>query len=100
MYLLTPIKITCDKLVGGAPGDQNRDIHLTFSGSRLQHGYRHYVTITKPRSASLHLAIIMYVSLVGYKFYSMMGKKDVCTPCYFLVRYERYTCKECEVYIT
>ena len=32
-------------------GGQNRDIHLTFSGPRLQHGYRPYVTITKPRCA-------------------------------------------------
>ena len=45
LALLT-MKITCAKLAGG-PGDQNRDIHLTFSGPRLQHGYRCYVTITK-----------------------------------------------------
>ena len=35
----------------GAPGSQNRDINLTFSGPRLQRGYRCYVTITKPRCA-------------------------------------------------
>ena len=37
----------------GAPGDQNRDIHLMFLGLRLQRGYRRYVTITKPHSALL-----------------------------------------------
>ena len=45
------MKITCAKLSGGAPGGQNCDIHLTFSGPRLQSGYRRYVTITKPRCA-------------------------------------------------
>ena len=45
-YLLTPSKITCDKIVGGGR-DQNRDIHLTFLGPRLQR----YVTITKPHCA-------------------------------------------------
>ena len=44
----------------GAPGGQNRDIHLTFLGPRLQCGYqvpprdvttRCYVMITKPRCA-------------------------------------------------
>ena len=54
------MKITCDKLTGGgAPRDQNRDIHLTFSGPRLQRGCRRYVTITKSRSASLRSAIIV-----------------------------------------
>ena len=42
---------------GRGPGGQNRDIHLTFLGPRLQRGYRRYVTITKPRSTSLHSAI-------------------------------------------
>ena len=47
LALLT-MKIMCAKLAGGGgPGDQNRDIHLTFSGPRLQRGYRCYVTITK-----------------------------------------------------
>ena len=50
----------------GTPGGQNRDIHLTFLGPRLQRGYQvpprdittgRYVTITKPRSALLHSAI-------------------------------------------
>ena len=44
-------------LRGGGPGSQNRDIHLTFLGLRLQRGYQVpprdvttgcYVTITKP----------------------------------------------------
>ena len=56
-------------------------------------------SLSKVGRLKLHVIIIMYVSLVGSNLYSMMGKKDVCTPCYFLVRYERYTCKECEVYI-
>ena len=51
-YLLTPSKITCDKIAGAEGGrGPKRDIHLTFSGPRLQRGYRCYVTITKPRCA-------------------------------------------------
>ena len=42
----------------GAPGGQNRDIHLTFSRPRLQRSIR-YVTIAKPRSASLRSAIML-----------------------------------------
>ena len=42
---------------GRGPRDQNRDIHLTFLGPRLQRSYRCYVTITKPHSASLRSAI-------------------------------------------
>ena len=42
------IRCTTQKWVGfgkpllllGAPGGQNRDIHLTFPGPRLQHGYQ------------------------------------------------------------
>ena len=52
-----PVRSHVTNLQGGAPGDQNHDIHLMFSGPRLQRGYRCYVTITKPRSASLHSAI-------------------------------------------
>ena len=57
------MKITCAKLGGAGPGGQNHDIHL---GSRLQRGYQvplqyvttgRYITITKPRSASLWSAI-------------------------------------------
>ena len=40
-YLLTPSAVTDEDHVcqncRGAPGGQNRDIHLTFSGPRLQH---------------------------------------------------------------
>ena len=49
------MKITCAKLAG-APGGQNRDIHLAFLGLRLQCSIC-YVTITKPHSASLRSAI-------------------------------------------
>ena len=59
--LLTPSIVTVEDHVcqtcGGPPGAKNRDIHLTFSGPRLQRGYRRYVTITKPRCASLRSAI-------------------------------------------
>ena len=47
---LHPVKSRVTNLGGGgAPGDQNHDIRLTFSGPSLQRGYRRYVTITKPR---------------------------------------------------
>ena len=39
----------CQTCEGRGPGGQNRNIHLTFSGLRLQRGYKRYVTITKPR---------------------------------------------------
>ena len=70
-YLLTSSAVTdedhmCQTCRGGPGGGQNRDIHLTFPGPRLQRAYqvpprdvttRRYVTITKPRSALLRSAM-------------------------------------------
>ena len=47
------MKITCVKLVGGGEGHT-----FDFPGPRLQRGYKSYVTITKPHSVSLCLAIM------------------------------------------
>ena len=58
-HLVTDEDHVC-QTCGGAPGGQNRDIHLTFPGLRLQRAYQvpqrdvttgHYIMITKHRCA-------------------------------------------------
>ena len=58
------MRITCAKLAGGRAGGQNRDIHLTFPGPRLQRGYQvspHDVTteaLCHDYQASLHFTVL------------------------------------------
>ena len=86
-YLLMPSAVTdedhvCQTWWGG--GGQNCDIHLKFLGPRLRCSYRHYVTITKPRSASLRSAIMVthshLYSLVHTHRYHGGSSRRLCGP--------------------
>ena len=72
-YVLTHAQYNHVTNLRGAPGDQNRDIHLTFSGPRLQCSYRRYIMITKPRSASQSSAIIYDSQNVDYYDTMLIG---------------------------